>query len=751
MATREQLIVALRQADAAGDTHAATRFSEMIKASPKVSAPQVEAPQAELLEGAELLSPEAQNLPIDQQKILLDAKRQQLEASGVIDPSDDLLQSGASGRAQKMEALRAENPALTSIIEEMGGLERTAVGFQQGLRTVGRGFGKMAGQDFFPDVNEPAQKTLRDVSLGASAGKITGEVAPFLAAAPLTGTLGTGFQITKGGAQIVPQLTSTAARALSSGGLGALEGGTIAAGKDQSGGEVLFSTLLGGAFGSGVEAAMPIISRAGSGILKRLGSKSDEVLDASGNLTPNAKKVLNDNNVEVDQFLKEAIEEADIGDKARKEAFERLGATPTQAQVTRDKDLFQDQIESFTKQGKVTEAIERQDRVLQERAKKELGSIGGVSERANQSVSSSIIDKAVQLDNEISKLYKAAREAAPGAKNVRFNKASATLRENAPTDDLAGGVVKALKGKMEQMGVLDGFKPSGRVSIESAEELRKFANSLFQSTNDIGRQTIKKFKDSLDDDALSASGEEFFKQARASKSNFEKGLSTTGKSKFSKSKKSLVRDILEEKIPEDKIAERVINRGSAYDSKSLTELKTYLTSGTEKQITQGVQAWNDIRSKAMSNIVDNAFKGPINREGIQSLTRSGLERGIKSIGPEKYAVLFTPAERTFLNDLVVVSALREAPPGVRPSPSGPAIRKLQSALSNISFLGGEIANDIINGVAAKASEKKVLRLISEAEKITNQNTKVFERRLKQSILPAAPAVAIPAAANEEER
>lgn len=703
------------------------------------------------LEGAETLSPEAQKLPLEQQQILLDAKRRQLEASGVIAPTDDLMQSGASRRAQAMEALRAEDPNLASIIEEMGGLERTAVGFQQGLRTAGRGTGKLFGQDFFPEVNEPAQKKLGDVSLGASAGKIAGEVAPFLAAAPLTGTLGTGFQITKGGTKIVPQLTSTAARAASSGGLGAFEGGAIAAGKDKSGGEVLFSTLLGGAFGSGVEIAIPLISRASSRVLRRLGSKSDEALDAAGNLTPDAKKILNENNVEVDQFLREVIEEADIGDKARKEAFEKLGTTPTQAQVTRDKDLFQEQIESFTKQGKVTEAIERQDRILQEGAKKELGSIGGVSERANQSVSSSITDKAVQLDSEISKLYQAAREAAPGAKNVRFNKASATLRESAPSDDLAGGVVKALKGKMEQMGVLDGFKPSGRVSIESAEELRKFANSLFQSTNDIGRQTIRKFKDSLDDDALSASGEEFFKQARAAKSSFEQGLSTTGKSKFSKRKKSLVRDILEEKIPEDKIAERVINRGSTYDSKSLSELKSYLTSGTDKQIAQGVQAWNDIRSKAMSNIIDNAFKGPINREGIQSLSRAGLERGIKSIGPEKYAVLFTPAERTFLNDLVVVSALREAPPGVRPSPSGPAIRKLQSALSKIPFLGGEIANDVIDNVSAKASEKKVLKLISEAEKIAKQNTKVFERRLKQSALPAAPAVAIPAITNEEEQ
>jgi len=700
------------------------------------------------------ISPEAQNLPPEQQQALIEARRRQQEAGGLIQPGENTIVPGSVKRAQAMEQLRKENPYLAQIIEETSGPERVAVGFQSGLRTIGRGAGKLVGGDFFQDVNDPALQKLQDVSVGAQVGKIAGEAAPFAALAPVTGTVGTGLQLTRGGATLVPQITSTGGRALASGALTGTEAGTIAAGQDKSAGEIALSTLLGGAFGASAEVLIPVLNRGARKALGKLGFKGEQVLDAAGDLTPDAQKVLSDSGVEIDTFLRESIEEADIGDQARREAFEKLGITPTQAQVTRDKDLFSEQVEAFTQQGKVTEAIERQDRIIQELTQKEIGSIGGVAERSNQAVSNAIIDKAVQLDDEIGNLYRAAREAAPDAKNVRFNSASASLRSNAPSDDLSGGVIKAINGKMEQMGVIDGFKPSGRVSVESAEELRKFANSLIPSTNDRGRMVIREFKDSLDDDALSSAGGDFFKQARAAKASFEQGLSTSGKSKFSKRKKSLVRDILEEKIPEDKIADRIIKRGSSYDAKSLMELREYLTSGSENQIAQGVEAWNDIRSQALKGIFEDAFKGPITRDGVQGMTRAGLESGIKKIGPEKYNVLFSPAERGFLEDLAKVAVLREPPPGVRPSPSGPAIRKLQSALSKIPWLGGEVANDIIDSARSKASEQRVLKLIDMAEEAARKNNKMFEDKIRKSTIgkaiTTAPLIAVPVAAEDEE-
>ena len=736
MATREQLIGALRQADAAGDTQAAQRFAELIKAQSEPT---------EAFPGQSTLGPRALELPVEQQQEILKARRQQQQAGGY---DDDLVPGGVQ-RQQAMEDLRQRNPYLAQTIEETSGPERLAVGFQQGLRTVGRGAGKILGQDYFSELSDPALQELQDISVGAQTGKIAGEVAPFLAAAPLTGTVGTGVQLTRGGATLVPQVTSTAGRAAITGSLGAAEGGTIAAGEDRSAEEVALSALLGGTMGAGSEVLVPVLNRSARKVLGKLGFKGSQVVDEAGNLTPDAKQTLADSGIEIDDFIRQTVEEGDIGEQARKDLFEKLGLTPTQAQVTRDKGLFGEQVEAFTQEGKVTEALERQDRVLQELAQKNLGSVGGVAERSNQTVSDAIIDKAVQLDNEIGGLYKAARETAPDAKNVRFNKATSSLRGDAPSDDLAGGVVKALKGRMEQMGVVDGFKPSGRVSVESAEELRKFANTLIPSANDFGRQIIRRFKDSLDDDALSAAGKDFFEQARNAKANFEKGLSTAGKSKFSKRKKSLVRDILEEKIPEDKIAERVIRRGSAYDSKSLKELRDYLTSGNENQIKQGMQAWNDIRATAMRDVFDDAFEKVANREGVRAISRAGVERGIKKIGPEKFDVLFNPSERSFMKDLASVAALKEAPPGVKASPSGPAIRKLQEALSRIPWLGGGIANDVIDNARSKASEKRVPQT---AEYFQVSYNKIFENKLRKGSSAAALSVIpVTTAAEDEDR
>ena len=679
---------------------------------------------------------------------------QQRAAAMGVDPQTSDRAVLTSDREIRLKQLQEENPFLFDIIQDLNPAEAAAIGFQQGLRTIARGAGKVAGQNLFPEVNDPALQKLQEASTAANIGKIAGEAAPFAAAAPLTGAAGTGLQITRGGTQIVPQIASTKGRALASGALSGAEGASIAAGQDKSGSEVALSALLGGTLGAGAEISIPVINRSARKVLDKLGFKGGRAIDDSGNLTQEAITTLRNEGVEVDEFLKETFENADIGDDARRAVFENLGITPTQAQVTRDKNLFSDQLEAFSQEGQVTQAIERQDRVLNDLVRKEVGSIGGVAERASQSVSDAIIDKAVQLDDKIVNIYRQAEEAAPNAKNVKFNNAARLLKTSAGSNDATGGVISALKGKMESMGVLNDWRASGRVSVQQAEELRKFANSLFDSSTSFGRGFIRDFKNSLDSDALEASGKDFFEQARQAKADFEEGLSTTSKSNFSKRKKSLVRDILEEKIPEDKIAERVVSRGSAYDAKSLVELRDYLTSGNEAQVAQGIESWNDIRSQAMKNIFDSAFKGPANREGVRQITRAGIESGIKKIGPQKFNVLFSPDERKFLTDILSVSYLREPPPGVKASPSGPAIRTLQSALSRLPYVGGEIANRLIDDVRKKATEKRVLDLVDMAERASKKNNEMFEKKLRNSkagkALTASPLIAVPALAEEEE-
>lgn len=631
-----------------------------------------------------------------------------------------------------------------TLLESISGPEAFLIGMGRGFTTVGRGLGLAE-----PETEQQRQaiEALEEVQPTATVGgEIIGEAAPFV-------PLGMGA----GG------LARTAGqRALATGATGALEGGTIAAGKGGDSAEVVQGALAGAAIGSGAELAFPVLSRAGRSVYRKLTGKTDEAAQAVDNLItpqgidPDAAKALEKEGIEVDDFLRETIDESDMSNDQRRAVFESLGLDPTAAQVTRDKNLFRDQLEASRRSGEVTKAIERQEEILNQVSRGQLAEIDGVGARANQAASDAIIDKAVQLDDEINKLYTAAREATPGQMNVRFSNTAKVLRESAPSDDVSGGVVKALKGSMEQRGILTGYKPTGRTSIDQAEEVRKTANRLYRSATPEGKYIIGRVKDAIDQDALEAAGEDFYKQARKAKSDFEKGLSTETKSKFGKRKTSLVRDILEEKIPEDKIADRIVTRGSQYDAKSLKELKNYLQTGTEGQIVQGTQAWNDIRANAFERILSDAFRGATDAQGNKYLSRAGLEKAFKQIGPQKMSVLFTPKEMSFLRRLAQVSALKEAPPMTGVSPSGPAIQELQNAvvkkisdIPGLKIIGSEV-EDAIQNTVNKATDRKVLRrILTDAEQLEKEAQEQFYQNLRKSIggqivTSTAPAVGIAA-------
>lgn len=229
-----------------------------------------------------LLSPKTLQLPISKQREVLAALKKQQTA---VTPEAQISPTSAATRGQQLEALRASNPTLASIIEEMTPLQAAGVGFQQGLRTVARGGGRLVGADVFPDVEGPGLQELQDVSGFAQFGKITGEAAPFVAAAPLTGTVGTGLTI--GGRTVVPQVTSTAGRAAATGGLGATEAATITAGEGGTPGEIATSGVLGGVIGAGAEV-LPAVRRGRTGQLPRsLVDEGEELLRRS----PSSKEI----------------------------------------------------------------------------------------------------------------------------------------------------------------------------------------------------------------------------------------------------------------------------------------------------------------------------------------------------------------------------------------------------------------------------------------------------------------------------
>lgn len=651
-------------------------------------------------------------------------------------------QQATDRRSAAIEEIRAINPAQADLIEGLSGPEAFLIGAGKGLTDLARGVGAV---DPATESEQASFEQLQSVSPSAQVGEVVGQAAPFVAP-------GLG----------IANVASLPARAALSAGLGGAEGGIIASGQGGDAQDVAISTVLGASIGGGSEALLPVFNSIGRSLIKKFGGKGSAI-GVDGLATPQLKEALQKSGSSIDDLVaatKEVSSGGDIAGNAQREAvFNRLGITPTEAQRTRDIDLFVDQQDAFRQTGRVRDALDLQETQLTERTAKvasDIGSTGGPSSAIDV-----VTDRSIRLDDEIGNLYSEARTRTSNAANIRPSGAVESLRLNSPLNSRSEGTVKALRDQMSIMGIAEpkGFKVSGRVSVDQAEELRQFSNSLFEGANAQGRKVIRDFKSSLDDDVFKVAGEDVFKSARKAKVNFERGLTKEAKNKFDRNRTSLVRDMLENTLAPDD-AGKIVRAGSKYKAADLIDLKRYLSDGTPEDIAKGNAAWNDIRGSAMDLIRESSFTGPARADGSKSLSRAGLEKSFKAIGNDKLRILFNKQERAFLRDLADIAALKEPPPGTftGTGPTGLAVKRLTDRLiRNSGVPGGDIASDIVGGFsgrrATRSQEKRVLKLVNDADRIQKQNSKKAFEALRKSQLGTAaraiPFATIPAIQQEE--
>jgi hypothetical protein len=645
----------------------------------------------------------------------------------------------AGQRAQQqreltLENLRQTNPALAQTIEDTTPFEAFLIGAGGGLTTLGRGLG-------IADPAEPGEaesfEQLQAVQPAAQAGEIVGEAAPFLAPG-----LGIGA------------IASTPARIAASGALGATEGGLISAGRGGTAEDVAISAGIGAAIGGGGEALLPVIDRLGRKVIAKAGLKGRAVVN--GQPTPELQQALQQQGSTVDDLVSAAseVKAGDIAGNAQREAvFERLDMTPTEAQRTRDIDLFVEQQDQFRRTGRVRKRLDEQEAVLTEKVAEAVTNTGGTPRTADQTAIEAVTNRSLRLDDEINALYREARNRAGDDFTIRTSGAIGSLKQNAPLNTRSEGTVSAIRDQMAVMGIAPakGFKAQGRISVNQAEELRQFANGLFDGANPQGMKVIRDFKVALDDDVFKVAGEDVFQAARKAKTNFERGLTKEAKNKFDRNRTSLVRDMLENRIAPEDFFDRAVKGKSKYKAADLMDLKRYLSEGTPEDAASGLSAWNDLRAETMQFIKDTAFTGPVRTDGTQSLSRAQLQKAFASIGNDKMRVLFNAQEREFLRDLAEGAALREPPPGTftGSGPSSAAIDKLRNRINDMWGVG-----DLANAVANKVSEKRVLKLGNDAETIRRQNAKqAFQSLRKSQVGEAAAAVPftiIPLTQQEEQ-
>ena len=595
--------------------------------------------------------------------------------------------AGQQAQSKRDQVLSRLDPTMRELVEGISGPEAALIGAGRGLTTIGRGLGLVDPETKFEKESAEALSAASPFAFGA--GEIAGEAAPFL-------PLGVGA------AGLTSKLGATAATAAT----GALEGGIITKGKGGNLAETITGAGIGGVVAGTLELALPVVGRLGGKLIRKVTGKKpvSSIIDTAGNPTPEFQSALDELNLNFDDVVEEASKEVgqvNPQQAARKSFLESQGIAPTKAQVTRDAGDFQAQQEAVKSSNKVRQAIEGQEAILSTRFDNVVRGSGGDTSTATNTVVDSVVDKATVLDKQISDLYKQARERTPGGKNVRFDKLASKLRELAPSDRRTGGSIGAVVGDLQAKGVLDeNMKVVGRVGIDTAEDVRKLTNELFDPQNGFGNSKLRELKEALDDDVFLSAGEDVFKQARKAKADFEKDLTRAKISKFDSRKANLVRDILENKINPDEFTKDVIF-SKKWRADDLQQLKQY--SATDEA---GKQAFNDLRADTLQEIKSRAFFGPEDSEGFKALSRDKLEKAIKSIGPAKINVLFNAKERKFLDDMIKVSKLREPVRGTAlgEGPSAQAVNKLRAEIRK-----GSILANLADSITFDSKGKAILK------------------------------------------
>lgn len=445
---------------------------------------------------------------------------------------------------------------------------------------------------------------------------------------------------------------------------------------------------IGLAVGTGF--ASPYFGRIVENVIKRLvpSARGMKVQNDDGSITDEALELIQKNNEVgsvVNQELKTAMQNKDVlpvEQLERFNLFKSQNVLPTKANVAQTADDFRFQQEKLKESGPIREAVDLQDSQLAQRMNdlaESTGSLADDSYAAGENVFNAVTKRALDEDAAVSAVYKSINESLGAEKIIKFSRTALKLKEMAGRNELSGGMVKAIKSELQNRGVLDeSLRPVGRINAATAEEVRKVMNSFHEGANGQGRQLLKQIKDAFDDDVTASAGADFFKAARAAKTQFHVNLAKAKKSKFDKGSKNLVEDILAGKIKADDIFSRVVtNKGYGVDDVAM--LRNYLTSGTEEQIKVGNAAWSDLRRQTLEHMLSKATGTAGKVEGGGSVFNgTQFAKAMDQIGSKKLTQLF-PDMMKDLTALRKISGLRIPMQSVQ-SGEGPTSFAVKKAL-----------------------------------------------------------------------
>lgn len=322
---------------------------------------------------------------------------------------------------------------------------------------------------------------------------------------------------------------------------------------------------------------------------------------------------------------------------ARAERFERVGVqNPTTGMVTRDPRAWQYERTQAALSGHGDDMLAQIRGVEDDLANagQRLAEGAPGREAAGAQVQGALRTKRDEMQEVIRGLYTRAREqfgdvGVPSLDGLWTRMADPSFRNN-PT---FGQMSSSVSGLLRDFGVIDDAGrniPGAQLSLQQAEELRKFINGLGSSSDDTVIAGRKMLVDALDDDVLSGVGGSPYTQAR-----------DAARQRFAEFSRTYAGKMADSQVPPERVVANLQQAGTR--NQDVRDLRRSLLTGTKDQRRRGYQALRDVRRQTIGDIVNPA----ISPDG--SVNGGRLYRSVSG-NRDRLDTLLTPGQMRALED-----------------------------------------------------------------------------------------------------
>jgi hypothetical protein len=572
----------------------------------------------------------------------------------------------------------------------IGPIEAFKIGAGRGLANIGRAVGLSDPEDPLVTAQYERLQSNRPVSTGV--GQITGEAGPFL-------PFGMG----------VGAIRATGPRILAATGVGALEGGTIAAGRGQDFNEILDNASVGGVVAGGLEAAFPIIGRLGSEVVSRATGKAPRgaVLDRRGNPTPELTAALKKLNMSFGDLAQESVfvlKNSPPGvnpeDALRAARFKQLGIPASRGNITQD---FAQQAQEERLVNTTLDASQPMRALQLEQSQKfeqginDLVASLGVTEETGSLVKGALSGLEAGIKSDKNELYRRMAEESPQVMNIPIipNRIKGALPDAAQlrrVSRIPGNTVEALQDLLVEFGIdntpeaVEAFTKSGGkvmpLTLGNMEEFRAALNQLggSPSAQSAGERAMSgivgRLKGALDEEA-----------GVLEKSLLDANVTNTSVLEPLREARSLVVRLKTEFSPQSIVGRLtdvkqdgvtpMVEASRVYDSILGRSQPVEYLDRTLKALNeagpQGRRAVEALQAETVLRALDSALKAPSRKtSGIQTIGYSQFVKALDSLGEEKLNLLF-PSGAPLRNKLEMFrGAANDLTPDARATPRGSA-------------------------------------------------------------------------------